>query len=161
MSCVTFCSIRFTFDLHIYLMPKNSQFHNNQPRTGIFFKGLLGPRSKQSLSVSTLAMFEPFFKNNPFPTMPCLEPLKIHPPLSISTLAMFEPFFKYNPFPIALFVAFCAKADPTPDSAPVANVGRTSLLKMAGLLQPNQPTSQATHLLLLYCEQPDVYSFLL
>jgi len=79
-------------------MPKNlQQFHNNQPRMGIFFKGLFRPRSK--------------------------------PPPSVSTLAMFESFFKYNPFPIALLVDFCVKADPTPDSAPVANVGRTVFAK--------------------------------
>ena len=64
--------------------------------------------------------------------MPSPEPLygfKYSPWPSVSTLAMFEPFFKYNPFPIALFVAFCAKANPTPQSAPVANVGRTVFAK--------------------------------
>jgi len=50
------------------------------------------------------------FKNSPSP--------------SVSILAMFDPFFKYGPFPIALFVAFCATAEPTPQSAPVANIGR-------------------------------------
>jgi len=60
------------------------------------------------------------------------EPLygfKYSPWPPVLTLAMFEPFFKYNPFPMTLFVAFCAKADPTPDSAPVANVGRTVFAK--------------------------------
>ena len=64
--------------------------------------------------------------------MPSLEPLKgfkYGPWPSVSTLAMFEAFFKYNSFPIALFVAFCAKADPTPLNAPVANVGRTVFAK--------------------------------
>ena len=64
--------------------------------------------------------------------MPSLEPLKgfkYSPWPSVSTLAMFEAFFKYNSFPIALFVAFCAKADPTPLNAPVANVERTVFAK--------------------------------
>jgi len=42
---------------------------------------------------------------------------------------MFEPYFKYNHFPIALFVAFCAKANATPDIAPVVNVGKTVFAK--------------------------------
>ena len=64
--------------------------------------------------------------------MPIPEPLygfKYSPWLSVSTLAMFEVFFKYSPFPLALFVAFYAKADPTPDSIPVANVGGTVFAK--------------------------------
>ena len=74
----------------------------------------------------------PCFKYKPSPTMPSPEPLyafKYSPWPSVSTLAMFEPFFKYSPLPMALFVTFCAKADPTPDSAPVANVGRTVFAK--------------------------------
>ena len=112
------------------------------------------------------------------PTMPSPEPLygfKYSPWLSVSTLAMSEPFFKYNPFPMALFVAFCAKVDPTPDSAPVTNVERTvfakigrafaakerSLPKLAGPLRLNQLKTKGTRPLFSYCEQPDVYSFLL
>jgi len=59
-----FVKIHFTFDLHIYLIPKNHFFHSNQPRTGIFFKGLFGPRSKPSpliidLPVSNTNHFQP------------------------------------------------------------------------------------------------------
>jgi len=67
-----FVKIRFSFDLHIYLMPKNHFIHSNQPKTGIFFKGLFGPRSKPS----PLEICPPCFKCKPFPTMPGLEPQK-------------------------------------------------------------------------------------
>ena len=129
MSCVSFCSIRFSFDLHIYFMSKNSQhFHSSQPRTGIFFNGESGPRRRPW----PLITWPPCSKYKPSPTKPNPEPLygfKYSPWPSVSTLAMFEPFFKCTPFPTALFVAFCAKADPTLDSAPVANVGRTVFAK--------------------------------
>ena len=64
--------------------------------------------------------------------MPSPEPLygfKYSPWPSISTHAMFELFFKNNLFSIALFVAFCAKADPILLKAPAANVGRTVFAK--------------------------------
>ena len=129
MSCVTFCSIRFPFDFHIYLMSKNSQhFHSSQPRTGIFFNGESRPRRRPW----PLTTWPPCFKYKPSPTMPSPQPLcgfKYSPWPSVSTFAMFERFFKWSPFPMALFVAFRTKADPTPDSAPVANVGRTVFAK--------------------------------
>jgi len=121
MSCVTFCSICFTCDLHIYLMTKNTQQFHNQPRTGMFIRGEFEPRRRPWHSKT----WPPCFKYKPSPTMPSPEPLKgfkYNPWPSVSTLAIIEPFFKYNPFPMALFVAFCAKADPTPLNAPVANV---------------------------------------
>jgi len=95
---------------------------------GIFLRGEFGPRRRPWPSKT----WPPCFKYKTSPTMPSPEPLygfKYSPWPSVSTLAMFEPFFKYSPFPIALFVAFCAKADPTPNSAPVANFGRTVFAK--------------------------------
>ena len=94
--------------------------------------------------------------------MPSPEPLKnfkYSPWSSVSTLAMFEPFFKYSPFLMALFVTFCAKADPTADSAPM--LGERSLPKMTGPLQSNLWGTQVSHPQFLCCEQLDVCSFLL
>jgi len=161
MSCITFCLIRFSFDLHIHLMPKNSQhFQNSQPRTGVFFNGEFGPRRRPW----PLTTWPPCFKYQPSPTMPSPEPLygfKYSPWPSVSTLAMFEPFFKHNPFPIALFVAFWAKAHPTPESAPFANVWRTVFVKNGRAFAAKPAKNERNSPLFSYCEQPDVSSFLL
>ena len=104
----------------------------------------------------------PCFKYKPSRTMPSTKPLygsKYSPWPSVSTLAIFEHFFKYNTFPIALFVTFCPKADLTVPQSPM--LGERSLPKMAGPLWLNQLTTKGTRPLFWYCEQPDVYSFLL
>jgi len=61
---------------------------------------------------------------------------------------------------MALFVAYCAKADPTAESAPVANVGKTVFAKNGKALWLNLLTTKGTRPQLFCCVQPDIYSFL-
>jgi len=122
------CSLYKLGFIFIQWNKNQSSSYKSQPRTGIFFNGEFGPRRMPWL----LIPWPPCYKNKPFPTVLSPEPLygfKSSPWPSVSTLAMFEPFLKCSPFPMALFVAFCTKADPTLDSAPVANVGRTVFTK--------------------------------
>jgi len=62
---------------------------------------------------------------------------------------------------MALFVAFCAKADPTLKVPQSPMLGEWSLPKMVKPLQLNQLKTKGTRPLFSHCEQPDVYSFLL
>jgi len=59
------------------------------------------------------------------------------------------------------FITFCAKADPTPDSAPVANVGRTVFAKNGRAFAAKPARNPRNHPQFSYCEQPDVCSFFL
>jgi len=88
-----------------------------------------------------------------------LKGFKYSPWPSVSTHVMFEPSFKYTPFPMALLVAFWASADPTPDSAAVANVGRTVFAKKgkAFAARPARSPRNPPSIFMLW--KPEVYSF--
>jgi len=61
---------------------------------------------------------------------------------------------------MALFVAFCAKTDPTPESAPVANVGKTVFARNGRAFAAKPANHERNPHQLFCCVQPDVYSFL-